>query len=112
MNLASWARCPAAAPGEAVQRWRAGLHSGGETSRRVSDPTAGAGRGGAPTVPAVRVAGSPRRRGKESELVTRRIFLVAMAALSGLVAVLVRQPETFTMWGCFNIALCGAWRLR
>ena len=41
---------------------------------------------------------------------TRRLFILAAMALSGVVAVLARQPETFALWCGLNIAIAGAWR--
>lgn len=43
---------------------------------------------------------------------SKRFFLLGMAALSAVVAVLVRQPETFALFVGLNLGLAGAWRVR
>jgi hypothetical protein len=43
---------------------------------------------------------------------TRRLFILAAMALSGLVAAVVRDPACLVVWAGLNLSLVCAWRLR
>ena len=57
-------------------------------------------------------AGATAAFGGVGVTVSKRFFLLGMAALSGLVAVLVRQAECYALFCGLILALAGAWRVR